>query len=244
MDRKGVLFLPPSLLPGRENRHVWAWILCSSLTRHFRKGSLCVPSRQLGSDWSMCHRDLHCSVGMEYSPVALWEAKHQGTVWCYPARLQPWLIYGQAMGSMALGKGNYYELTGHDARGPIRLFLSFLEGQTSEGVLQFPLSNKTFRTFIPHHSTWRTPSSSSEVEIWMLKSGVQGLGDKTQHQGQEHRQEQTHAASGLQGSHRIVRHRLACGKLCGSGAGVEGMTLVATVLVPSRPGWFSGCTAH
>lgn len=46
VDRKGALFLPPSLLPGRENRHVWAWILCSSLTRHFRKGSLCVPRNQ------------------------------------------------------------------------------------------------------------------------------------------------------------------------------------------------------
>lgn len=56
--------------------------------------------------------------------------------------------------------------------------------------------------FILHHSTWRTPSRSSEVEIcgvhqWTLESGVQGLGDHTQHKGQEHRQEQTHAASGL-----------------------------------------------
>lgn len=49
---------------------------------------------------------------------------------------------GQAMGSMALGKGNYYKLTGHVARGPIRLSLSFLEGQTSEGVLQFPFEQQ------------------------------------------------------------------------------------------------------
>lgn len=80
----------------------------------------------------------------------------------------------------------------------------------------------------------------------MLKSGVQGLGDHTQHKGEEHRQEQTDPrcfwTAGQ--SQNCKTLGLALWEVMWQRCKVEWMTLVATVLIPSPPGWFSGCTAH